>query len=151
MESFVPTLDWGHELWTSLIWVARAWVIAAIATLIIVVLIARFTTWGRQFWRITGGYFKGPESLKVWLWLGALLLSVIVGVRLSVLFTFQGSDMMTSFQVVAAGVAEQVIYIVVAQRVGRGEELQYYILFSEFGQLRRLGPCLAPIASAQHL
>ncbi|KKW64432.1 multidrug ABC transporter ATP-binding protein [Mycolicibacterium elephantis] len=103
MESFVPTLDWGHELWTSLIWVARAWVIAAIATLIIVVLIARFTTWGRQFWRITGGYFKGPESLKVWLWLGALLLSVIVGVRLSVLFTFQGSDMMTSFQVVAAG------------------------------------------------
>lgn len=103
MESFVPTLDWGHELWTSLIWVARAWVMAAIATLVIVVLIARFTTWGRQFWRITGGYFKGPESVKVWLWLAALLLSVIVGVRLSVLFTFQGSDMMTSFQVVASG------------------------------------------------
>ncbi|MDA4107639.1 ABC transporter ATP-binding protein/permease [Mycolicibacterium holsaticum] len=103
MESFVPTLDWGHELWTSLVWVARGWVIAAIATLAIMVLIARFTTWGRQFWRITGGYFKGPESVKVWLWLAALLLSVIVGVRLSVLFTFQGSDMMTSFQVVASG------------------------------------------------
>lgn len=100
---FAPTLDWGHELWTSLIWVARAWVIAAIATLIIVVLIARFTTWGRQFWRITGDYFKGPESVKVWLWLAAILLSVIVGVRLSVLFTYQGNDMLTSFQVVASG------------------------------------------------
>ncbi|MGV0793764.1 ABC transporter ATP-binding protein/permease [Mycolicibacterium sp. XJ1819] len=100
---FAPTLDWGHELWTSLIWVARAWVIAAIATLIIVVLIARFTTWGRQFWRITGDYFKGPESIKVWLWLAAILLSVIVGVRLSVLFTYQGNDMLTSFQVVASG------------------------------------------------
>ncbi|MGY5190428.1 UNVERIFIED_CONTAM: ABC transporter ATP-binding protein/permease, partial [Bacillus amyloliquefaciens DSM 7 = ATCC 23350] len=64
---------------------------------------ARFTVWGRQFWRITGDYFKGPESVKVWLWLGALLLSVIIGVRLTVLFTYQGNDMMTSFQVVASG------------------------------------------------
>lgn len=100
---FTPTLDWGNELWTSLIWIARAWAIAAVCTLIVLVLIARFTTWGRQFWRITGDYFKGPESLKVWLWLGAILLSVVVGVRLSVLFTYQGNDMMTSFQVVASG------------------------------------------------
>ena len=38
-------------------------------TLVICVLIARYTVWGRQFWRITGDYFKGPESVKVWLWL----------------------------------------------------------------------------------
>ena len=66
---------------------------------------ARFTTWGRQFWRITGDYFTGAESVKVWVWLGGILLLVVVGVRLAVLFTYQGSDMMTAFQVVAAGVA----------------------------------------------
>ena len=100
---FTPTLDWGNELWASLRWVAKAWVIAAIATLLICVLLARYTVWGRQFWRITGDYFKGPESVKVWVWLGAILLSVMIGVRLSVLFSYQGNDMMTSFQVVASG------------------------------------------------
>ena len=101
---FTPTLDWGNELWTSLIWIAKAWAIAAVATLVILVLIGRFTTWGKQFWRITGAYFTGPASVKVWLWLAALLLSVIIGVRLDVLFSYQGNDMLTSFQVVAAGI-----------------------------------------------
>ncbi|MGO4446751.1 ABC transporter ATP-binding protein/permease [Mycobacterium sp. 2YAF39] len=102
---FTPTLDWGHELLTSLKWIGQAWLIAAVATLVICVLIAKYTVWGRQFWRITGDYFKGPESVRVWLWLAAILLSVVFGVRLSVLFTFQGNDMMTSFQVVASGLA----------------------------------------------
>ena len=100
---FEPTLDWGNELLASLQWVAQAWAIAAIATLLICVLLAKYTVWGRQFWRITGDYFKGPESVLVWVWLAAILLSVMIGVRLSVLFTYQGSDMMTSFQVVASG------------------------------------------------
>jgi putative ATP-binding cassette transporter len=102
---FAPTLDWGHELLVSLKWIGQAWLIAAVVTLLICVLIARYTVWGRQFWRITGDYFKSPESVKVWLWLAVILLSVVAGVRLSVLFTYQGSDMMTSFQVVASGVA----------------------------------------------
>ena len=42
--------------------------------MVICVLIARSTVWGRQFWRITGAYFSGPESVKVWLWLGLILL-----------------------------------------------------------------------------
>jgi putative ATP-binding cassette transporter len=100
---FVPTLDWGAELRTSLVWIAEAWAISAIATLIILYLIGRFTTWGRQFWLVTGAYFTGPGSLKIWLWLAVLLLSVIGGVRLTVLLSYQGSDMLTSFQSVAAG------------------------------------------------
>ena len=79
---FEPTLDWGNELLASLQWVAQAWAIAAIATLLICVLLAKYTVWGRQFWRITGDYFKGPESVLVWVWLAAILLSVIIGVRL---------------------------------------------------------------------
>ncbi len=41
----------------------------------------------------------------VWAWLAALLLSVMAGVRLSVLFSYQGNDMMTSFQVIAGGIS----------------------------------------------
>jgi len=103
MDMFTPTLDWGNEWWTSLVWIAKAWAIAAVSTLVILVLIGRFTKWGKQFWRITGAYFTGPSSVKVWLWLAALLLSVIAGVRLDVLFSYQSNDMLTSFQVVAAG------------------------------------------------
>jgi putative ATP-binding cassette transporter len=100
---FTPTLDWGNELLTSLWWIAKAWAIAAVATLVILTLIGRFTTWGRQYWRITGGYFTGAASVKVWIWLGVLLLSVVTGVRIDVLLSYQGNDMMTSFQVIAAG------------------------------------------------
>ncbi|MBU9765297.1 ABC transporter ATP-binding protein/permease [Mycobacterium sp. TNTM28] len=100
---FTPTLDWGNELLISLMWIAKGWLIAAICTLVILVVIARFTSWGRQFWRITGAYFTGAESVKVWLWLGAILLLVIAGVRLEVLLSFQGRDMLNSFQTVEAG------------------------------------------------
>ena len=103
MEMFTPTLDWGSELWKSLVWIARAWAIAAVSTMIILTLIGRFTVWGRQFWHITGDYFSGRSSVLVWLWLGVLLLSVITGVRLDVLFSFQSNDMLTSFQVISQG------------------------------------------------
>jgi putative ATP-binding cassette transporter len=104
-DMFIPTLDWGSELWKSVVWIAKAWVIAAIATLVILVLIGRFTTWGKQFWRVTGDYFTGSASATVWIWLAGLLLSVIAGVRIDVLLSFQGNDMMSSFQAVAAGLS----------------------------------------------
>ncbi len=103
-DMFTPTLNWGHEVWTSLAWIAKAWAIAAVSTLVILVLIRRFTVWGKQFWRITGDYFTGPASVKVWVWLAALLLSVIIGVRLDVLFSYQSNDMLSSFQSVASGI-----------------------------------------------
>ena len=105
MELFTPTLDWGSEVWTSLIWIAKAWAIAAVCTLAVLVLIGLSTTWGRQFWRITGAYFTGPGSVKVWLWLGAILSSVVAGVRLDVLFSYQGNDMLSSLQVAVQGIA----------------------------------------------
>ena len=104
MELFTPTLDWTGEIWTSLWWIAQGWGYAAVATLVALMLIVRYTTWGRQFWRVTQGYFTGPESVVVWVWLAGILLLVIASVRLSVLFSFQGNDMMTSFQVIASGV-----------------------------------------------
>lgn len=104
MELFTPSLDWGNEVWASLWWIAQGWAYAAVATMLALVLITRFTVWGRQFWRVTSGYFTGRESIVVWLWLAAILLLVIANVRLSVLFSFYGNDIMTSFQVIASGI-----------------------------------------------
>ncbi|MGJ6124119.1 ABC transporter ATP-binding protein/permease [Mycolicibacterium sp. Y3] len=104
MEMFTPSLDWGAELPKSLWWIATVWVYTAIPTLIILTLIGRFTTWGRQFWRITGGYFTGRESVVVWVWLSGILLSVIIGVRLDVLLSYQGNDMMSAAQTAFEGI-----------------------------------------------
>ena len=102
-KSFTPSLDWGDELITSVLWVAKAWAIGAACMLVALALLARFTTWGRQFWRVTGGYFKGRESSSVWLWLGVLLLSVMIDVRLSVLFSYQSNDQFSALQAAFEG------------------------------------------------
>jgi len=98
METFAPSLNWGDELITSLVWVARAWAIAAVCTLVMLTLLARFTTWGRQYWRITGDYFKGRQSIPVWSLLGLLLASVMIDVRLGVLFSYQSNDQFSALQ-----------------------------------------------------
>jgi vitamin B12/bleomycin/antimicrobial peptide transport system ATP-binding/permease protein len=101
--TFTPTLDWGNELLTSALWVARAWAIAAVCTLLILALLARFTTWGRQFWRITGDYFKGRQCIPVWALLGVLLASVMIDVRLGVLFSYQSNDEFSALQAAFSG------------------------------------------------
>jgi putative ATP-binding cassette transporter len=98
MEMFTPSLDWGNEIAASLLWVAKAWLISAVSTVAVLAMLARFTTWGRQFWRVTGGYFTGRQSIPVWALLGVLLLSVLVDVRLSVLFSYQSNDQFSALQ-----------------------------------------------------
>jgi len=92
-------MDWGHELLPSLMWVLKAWAIAAPLTVVALFLMARFTVWGRQYWQITGDYFRGRSSIKVWIWLGVLLLSVMISVRINVLISFFSNDLYTSLQV----------------------------------------------------
>jgi putative ATP-binding cassette transporter len=103
METFTPSLNWGDELITSLLWVVKAWAIAALCTLVVLALLARFTTWGRQFWRITGDYFTGRQSIPVWALLGVLLLSVMIDVRLGVLFSYQSNDQFSALQAAFEG------------------------------------------------
>jgi putative ATP-binding cassette transporter len=103
METFTPSLDWGDELITSVLWVAKAWVIGAACMFVALALLGRFTTWGRQFWRVTGEYFKGRESMPVWFWLGVLLVSVMIDVRLSVLFSYQSNDQFSALQAAFEG------------------------------------------------
>src|SRR4029450_3202563 len=98
METLTPSLNWGDELITSMLWVAKAWAIAAVCTLVILALLARFTTWGRQFWRITGDYSTGRQSIPVWALLSVLLLSAMIDVRLGVLFSYQSNDQFSALQ-----------------------------------------------------
>ena len=103
LTPFTPSIDWSHGLVDSLIWIGEAWAITAVGTLAVLALIARFTVWGRQFWTVTGAYFTGRHSVRPWISLGAMLLSVIVGVRLSVLFSYQSNDLYSAAQTAVQG------------------------------------------------
>src|SRR5689334_18320587 len=98
METFTPSLSWHDELIASALWVAKAWVIAAVGMVAVLALLARYTTWGRQFWRITGDYFTGRASVPVWGLLGVLLALVMIDVRLAVLFSYQSNDQFSALQ-----------------------------------------------------
>jgi putative ATP-binding cassette transporter len=103
VEMYKPSLDWSDEVPASLLWSAKAWVIAAAVTVVLLILLARYTVWGRQFWRITGGYFRGRESVLVWAWLGVLLFSVMISVRLQVLLSYFSNDLYSSLQTAFEG------------------------------------------------
>jgi len=104
-KPFKPSIDWSAALTDSLRWTAIAWVIGAICLLIVLVVFRFFTPWGRQFWRITRGYFLGRATIKVWVMLGVLLLSVLLAVRLTVLLSYQGNDLYTAVQKAVQGTA----------------------------------------------
>ncbi len=99
MEPYKSSMDWGSELVPSLLWILRAWAIAAVVTLIVLFLVGRFTVWGRQYWRVTGDYFTGRSSVRIWIWLAVLLLSVMISVRINVLLSYFSNDLYTSLQV----------------------------------------------------
>lgn len=93
------SLDWGNEMVKTVVW--TVWVSAAsLAGLVVVgALLARYTKWGRQYWRVTGGFFTDRKIAPMtWLLVVILLLLAIFGVRLNVLFTYQGLDMYNAIQ-----------------------------------------------------
>jgi len=111
VELYKPSLDWANEIPQSLLWTARAWLITAALAVVVLVLLARYTTWGRQFWRVTGDYFSGRRSTAVWAWLGVLLFLTLITVRLNVLLSYQANDLYSSLQVAfeGAGAGDQAV------------------------------------------
>jgi vitamin B12/bleomycin/antimicrobial peptide transport system ATP-binding/permease protein len=97
--TFRPTIDWSHEFVNSIRWVLETFAIAAPCLLVVLVVIGRTTEWGRQFWRITGDYFRGRQALPVWVMFALLLLSTVISVRLSVLISYQINDLFSALQV----------------------------------------------------
>lgn len=104
-KPFKPSIDWGTATTESLWWLAKGWVIAAVCVLVVLVLLRYLTPWGRQYWRITGGYFTGRHAVRTWLHLSVLLLLVLLLVRMSVLLSYQSNDMFSALQTAFMGTA----------------------------------------------
>ena len=102
-SQFESSIDWSRELGNSAIWILQTFVITAVCLLVVLVLIARMTAWGRQFWHITSDYFIGRQSAPVWAVVGCLLLSTIVSVRINVLLTYYVNDLFTAVQIAFQG------------------------------------------------
>jgi vitamin B12/bleomycin/antimicrobial peptide transport system ATP-binding/permease protein len=81
-------VDWNHELLESMIWLAKTFVLSLIGLAITTVALARFTAWGRQFWRLTSAYFRPSHSKLPLLWLALIVFMTLFAVRLNVLFSF---------------------------------------------------------------
>ena len=105
MATYTPSLGWNHEFVRSLVWVLEAGTISGALLLVVAMLLARYTTWGRQFWRITGDYFKGRQSVRVWGLFVVLLLSIMMNVRIEVLLSYYANDLYSSLQVAFQGTA----------------------------------------------
>ena len=99
MNTFRPSIDWSDEFLNSTLWVLQVWVITASCLLVVLVVVERTTEWGRQFWRITGEYFKGRQSAPVWAVVGLLLLSAILVVRINVLLSYYANDLFSALQI----------------------------------------------------
>ena len=102
---FKPSIDWSTATTESLWWLAKGWVIAAVCVLVVLVLLRYLTGWGRQYWRITGGYFTGRHAVRTWVQLAVLLLLVLLSVRLTVLLSYQSNDLYSSLQTAFEGTA----------------------------------------------
>ena len=105
-DTFTPSVDWSNELLASTVWVATTFGITAVCLALILVLLGRYTEWGRQFWRLNGPYFTaGRASWPAWLLVAALLVSAVVSVRISVLVSYYTNDIFTSLQAAFEGTA----------------------------------------------
>jgi putative ATP-binding cassette transporter len=104
-KPFKPSIDWSAATTESLWWLAKGWVIAAVCVIVAVVLLRYLTGWGRQYWRITGGYFTGRQAVPHWVQLAVLLLLVLLSVRLTVLLSYQSNDLYSSLQTAFEGTA----------------------------------------------
>jgi putative ATP-binding cassette transporter len=95
------TIDWSTELVNSTVWIIGVFVAVLIGTALVGWLLLRSTVWGGQFRRLAGNYFNPTREPRSWaplLLALSLVFMTVAGVRLSVLFTYWGNDVLTSLQ-----------------------------------------------------
>jgi len=95
-------VDWNHELLQSVIWLAKAFALSLIGLAITATMLARFTVWGRQFWRLTAAYFHPSRSKLPLLWLALIVFMSLFAVRMNVLFSFWYNDFYSAMQALNA-------------------------------------------------
>ncbi len=95
-------IDWSTEWLTSLLWVLRTFALVVIGFFLVGWVLIRRTKWGRQFWRITGMYFRPyRRSWLAWrpvLTVALLLLLTVAAVRLDVVLSYSNNGLFTALQ-----------------------------------------------------
>ncbi|MFT4043661.1 MAG: SbmA/BacA-like family transporter, partial [Gordonia sp. (in: high G+C Gram-positive bacteria)] len=100
------SIDWANEWVASLRWIGIATAISLVALVLVGFLVVRFTSWGRQFWRVNREFFIGTDTrVSAWLLIVVLTVFSLAGVRLSVIFSYFSNDLYTAMQTVAEGIS----------------------------------------------
>ncbi|NMO90415.1 ABC transporter ATP-binding protein/permease [Actinomycetospora sp. TBRC 11914] len=98
----MESVDWSTEWLTSLLWILGVWVATVIVLGIVAVLIVRYTTWGRQFWRLAGPFVRPTRgdraSWRPTLFILVLLLLVVLSVRINLLLSYNTNELYTALQ-----------------------------------------------------
>ncbi|MGH3669486.1 MAG: ABC transporter ATP-binding protein/permease [Pseudonocardiaceae bacterium] len=100
------SLDWNHEWSASLVWSGGVFAITAVFFGLVVWLLARFTSWGRQFWQIAIPYFRPDRTWLGWrplLTLLGMLWLTVLAVRLDVLLSYWTNGLFTALQEMNGG------------------------------------------------
>jgi putative ATP-binding cassette transporter len=97
--------DWAHELVTSLIWMSWVFPLTLVASTVIIGILLATTRWGREFWQVSGQFFRGTDAWRVWGLIAALLFMTLFAVRLNVLLSYWSNDFFNSMQFGAEAMA----------------------------------------------
>ncbi|GAA0928786.1 ABC transporter ATP-binding protein/permease [Pseudonocardia zijingensis] len=106
-------VDWSTEWLTSLIWIAGVSVASAIGCAVLIMLLSRYTVWGRQFRRLAFPYFspRGDQGWRPLLSVILVLVLAIASVRLIVLQSYYFNGLYTAMQEMDAAAFWQYIGI----------------------------------------
>lgn len=97
--------DWSHELVHSLVWLSWVFPLTLVASTIAIAILLASTKWGRQFWQVSGDYFRGRNVWRVYALIAALILLSLAAVRLTVLLSYWSNDFFNSLQFGAEAMA----------------------------------------------
>jgi putative ATP-binding cassette transporter len=91
-------IDWNHEAIHSLFWILAAFAITTGLLLACAAVLIRFSGLGREFWRISRGFFISRHSALGWVMLAVVVLMAVFTVRMTVLFSYYYNDLYTALQ-----------------------------------------------------
>jgi putative ATP-binding cassette transporter len=95
-------VNWNQEIVNSVIWLTKAFAITSAGFVVVAWLLAHYTRWGRQFWRLAWPYFTPKRSWKPLLTVALVLLLALFAVRMNVLFSFWSKDFYDAVQALDA-------------------------------------------------
>ena len=91
-------MQWQDVLIESGLWLAKAYALTLLIGAAVAWGLTRFTRWGRQFRRLSAGYFSLRRSWKPLAGVALILLLTLAAVRLDVLFSNWYNTMYSALQ-----------------------------------------------------